>query len=448
MSSLSGNSPERPFRLLRTIKLGTFHIGSAAADLMISAVWNRIMIVDLGMAAGPVALLSAIRYLLAPLSLWAGHRSDHRPFLGRRRISYIWLGRALMLISLPLLPVSAKLLAERPGSAEGWSLTLVSFILFGSGTLISGSPFLALVHDSVPYARRGQAVSIVQFILVASFAVLPLAFARLLPSYEPEAFLQLVGVVVVGAGLVWFGSVWREERAPGESLPSAAPDLRQVFAAIWSDQRARRYALFLGSSAFFAFMQDAVLEPFGGDVFGLSVGETTRFNAYWGSGVLLAMLLTLWLTRRWRPERQVHATRWGLFLLALPLLGLGAASAAQSASSIRPLLVLFGLGFGVFTVGGVSLLMAMSKEGRAGAYLGLWSVIQLVGRGAGIAAGGLLRDVALSLTGGFAGAYASVFWIEGLGALVCIWLLRRADVAGFAGERGQLGRAEALAAAD
>jgi BCD family chlorophyll transporter-like MFS transporter len=110
--------------------------------------------------------------------------------------------------------------------------------------------------------------------------------------------------------------------------------------------------------------------------------------------------------------------------------------------------MIFGLGFGIFTVGGVSLLMAMSVEGRAGAYLGLWSVIQLVGRGAGIAAGGLLRDVAVTVTGGFAGAYASVFWIEALGALACIWLLRRVDVLGFAGERGQVGRAEALAAAD
>jgi BCD family chlorophyll transporter-like MFS transporter len=247
---------------------------------------------------------------------------------------------------------------------------------------------------------------------------------------------------------VWFGSIWREERAPADNLPSAAPDLRQVFAAIWSDQRSRRYALFLGASALFAFMQDAVLEPFGGDVFGLSVGETTRFNAYWGSGVLLAMLLTLWLTRRWRPERQTHTTRWGLLLLALPLLALGASSAAHNLSLVRPLLILFGLGFGIFTVGGVSLLMAMSVEGRAGAYLGLWSVIQLVGRGAGIAVGGVLRDVALALAGDFAGAYASVFWIEALGVLACIWLLRRVDVAGFAGERGQVGRAEAFAAAD
>jgi BCD family chlorophyll transporter-like MFS transporter len=353
-----------------------------------------------------------------------------------------------MLLSIPLLPLSVTILSRGTGSISGWALAVVAFLLFGSGTLISGPPYLALVHDSVPYERRGMAISIVQFMLVASFALLPLTFARLLPIYDAGSFLRLGWTVAVGAAVFWFISVWREERAPKNSLPSAAPDLRQVFAGIWSDRRSRRYALFLGASAVFAFMQDAVLEPFGGDVFGLSVGETTRFNAYWGSGVLLGMVLTMLLTRRWRPERQTHTTRWGLLLLALPLLALGASSAAQNLSSVRPLLILFGLGFGIFTVGGVSLLMAMSVEGRAGAYLGLWSVIQLVGRGAGIAAGGLLRDVAVTVTGGFAGAYASVFWIEALGALACIWLLRRVDVLGFAGERGQVGRAEALAAAD
>ena len=42
-----GRPPVR-FRLGRTLKLGTFHIGSSAADLIVTAIWNRVMIVDLG----------------------------------------------------------------------------------------------------------------------------------------------------------------------------------------------------------------------------------------------------------------------------------------------------------------------------------------------------------------------------------------------------------------
>lgn len=447
--ALSADSrPGSRFQLLRTIKLGTFHIGSSAADLLVTGIWNRIMIVDLGAPAAPIALLSAIRYLLAPLSLWAGHRSDTRPIFGSHRLAYIWLGRGFMLLSLPLLPISASILSRGAGSLSWWALTLFAFLLFGTGTLISGPAYLALVHDSAPYERRGQAISIVQFILVASFAFLPLTFARLLPIYDAGSFIRLGWIVAVGAAVLWFVSVWREERAPAARRSEPAADLRQTFALIWTDLRTRRYAAFLGASAFFAFMQDAVLEPFGGDVFRLTVGETTRFNAFWGSGVLLGMVLTMLLTRRWRPDRQVSTTAWGLLLLALPLFALGAASWIESLPLVRPTLMIFGLGFGVFTVGGVSLLMAMSVEGRAGAYLGLWSVILLVARGAGIAAGGILRDLALGLTRSLPSAYALVFWVEAVGAILSIGLLLRANVAGFAMSRPSASTTEALSAAD
>lgn len=432
------SSPRRNpgFSIARSFKLGSFHIGSSLGDLLTSAVWNRILISDLGIAAWPVALLSALRYFLAPLTLWAGHRSDTRPILGSRRVAYIWLGRLLMLLALPLLPLSVVAIARDAGSLLGWGLALVSFLLYGAGQLTSGAPFLALVHDSTSYEKRGQAVGIVQLMLVVSFAFIPAIYAGVMPAYDPDAFARLVWIGMAGAALFWFFSVWREERpvagAADVQPAAAAPSFRRTFGAMWADPRARRYAVFLAASAFFAFMQDAMLEPFGGDVFGLAAGETTRFNAYWGVGVLISMVGTLILTRRRRPDQQVGATSLGLALLALPLLALGAASLTENLPAVRPILVLFGLGFGIFTVGGVSLLMAVNVEQRAGAYLALWSVIQLVARGAGIATGGVIRDVALATSGQFAVAYASVFLIEALGLLTCIWLLARVDVPAFA----------------
>lgn len=423
------------FSIARSFKLGSFHIGSSLGDLLTSAVWNRILISDLGVAAWPVALLSALRYFLAPLTLWAGHRSDTRPILGSRRVAYIWLGRLLMLLALPLLPLSVVAIARDAGSPLGWGLALVSFLLYGAGQLISGAPFLALVHDSAPYEKRGQAVGIVHLMLVVSFAFIPAIYAGVMPTYDPDAFARLVWIGMAGAALFWFFSVWREERpiaSPAAQPAAAAPSLRRTFAAMWADPRARRYAAFLAASAFFAFMQDAMLEPFGGDVFGLAAGETTRFNAYWGVGVLISMVGTLIFTRRRPPHRQTSTTSLGLALLALPLLALGAASLAQALPAVRPILVLFGVGFGIFTVGGVSLLMAVNTEQRAGAYLALWSVIQLVARGAGIAMGGVIRDAALAISGQFSVAYASVFLIEATGLLVCIWLLARVDVPAFA----------------
>ncbi len=175
---MPNTDPHEPeFSIRRSLKLGSFHIGSSFADLLTSAVWNRVLISDLGIAAWPVALLSALRYFLAPLSLWAGRRSDTRPILGSRRVAYIWLGRLLMLLALPLLPLSTVAITRDPGSPLGWALAVLSFVVYGAGTLISGAPFLALVHDSAPYDKRGQAMGIVQLMLVVSFAFIPALYA-------------------------------------------------------------------------------------------------------------------------------------------------------------------------------------------------------------------------------------------------------------------------------
>ena len=448
MTTPSDAAPEEPtFSVLRSLKIGSFHIGSSLTDLLTSAVWNRILITDLGVAAWPVSLLTALRYLLAPLTLWAGHQSDTRPIFGSRRIAYIWLGRLLMLLSLPLLPLSILAISHDPSATQGWAVAIASFLLYGIGTLISGAPFLALVHDSAPYERRSQAVSIVQIMLVVSFAFIPAIYGALMPAYSIAAFWRLVMIGMTGAAFFWIFSVLGEERRlRQQSPPESAPSFRKTFAEIWEDPRARRYAVFLGASAFFAFMQDAMLEPFGGDVFGLPVGETTRFNAYWGVGVLIAMILTVIFTRRWRPEQQVSTTAWGLGLLGAPLFLLGLASALEMLTMVRPVLIAFGFGFGVFTVGGVSLLMAMNREAQAGSYLALWSVIQLATRGAGIAAGGFIRDIALAITGSYSAAYATLFVIEAMGVFLCIALLFRVDIKGFANERQQQTSASELLA--
>jgi BCD family chlorophyll transporter-like MFS transporter len=358
-----------------------------------------------------------------------------------------------MLVSLPLLPLSTGLIVVERGSLLGWGLAITAFLLYGVGTLISGAPFLALVHDSAPYQKRGQALSIVQFMLVVSFAFIPVIYGRIMPAYDQATFWRLVVIAMIGATFFWFISVWGEEkrarlaRGAAPTVEQPVP-LRVSLRAIWADPRARRYAAFLGASAFFAFMQDAVLEPFGGDVFGLPVGETTRFNAYWGVGVLIAMIATYAVTRGRAPDQQVPTTALGLLLLTAPLALLGFASLNEALAWVRPTLILFGLGFGVYTVGGVSLLMAMSREKQAASYLALWSMIQLVTRGAGIASGGLIRDIALRLTGEYSAAYGTVFLIEAVGLLVCIPLLLRVGVPQFAARRADVGAEFAAALAE
>jgi BCD family chlorophyll transporter-like MFS transporter len=138
-----------------------------------------------------------------------------------------------------------------------------------------------------------------------------------------------------------------------------------------------------------------------------------------------------------------------LALTALPLFLLSVLAVTEWQALLIPVLVLFGLGFGIYTVGAVSLLAAMTTERHAAAYLGLWSMTQLLFRGLGIFAGGAVRDVALGISGSYAIAYASVFLLEAIGLIACIAILQQVDVPGFArGEAKPLGATVTLAAAD
>jgi BCD family chlorophyll transporter-like MFS transporter len=417
------------------LKIGSFNFGSALVDILTASVWNRVMITDLGAGATPVSILLALRYLLAPLSIWAGYRSDTKPIGGLRRTPYIWIGRALMLLAVFLLPISLAQLSVDLSNPIGWVLALLIFVAYGAGTALSGGPFLALIHDRTPAAKRGLAISIAQTMLLLGFAISPIVFGRLLPMYSPEQFQSLAIMTGLAAALFWFFAIWREDRkvtAADIDEHEERPRLGVMLKQMWADSRTRRFAIFLSLGAIASFAQDAVLEPFGGDVFGLTVEQTTRFTAYFGTGVLVLMIITAIVTRQRRPEQQTRPAVIGLSVMIVGLALLAVAGLAYIRWLIIPALLVFGSGFGVYTIGGVSLLMAMTTEKEAGAYLGLWTMIQLVSRGIGIGLGGVVRDVMLAVTGSQAIAYSSVFILEAIGLGVCIALVLRLDVVGFA----------------
>lgn len=423
------NQSPPSFSLLRTFKLGSFHIGSALADILVSGVWNRILIRELGVSATPVALLIGLRYLLAPVSLWAGHRSDTHPLFGKYRLPYIYIGRLLLWLALPLLPLSVVELSRDSASIAGWGLALVIFVLYGLGTFISGAPFLALVRASAPPSRKGLAVIIVETILLSGFAIVPITYSVMMRTYSLDGFWRLVTLAMVGGALAWLVSVWGEERTPPEAVsPTGQSDtlpLGTVARQMWNQTNTRLFFGVLGFGAIALFAQDAVLEPLGGELFNLDVAQTTRFSAYYGTGVLLALIIGSWLTRKWVPQAYTTVTLTGLVLVIVTLGVLAYVTFSHALPLLNPTLFLFGLASGVYTVGGLNLMVAMTDDRYAGAYLGVWSLAQLVFRGIGIALGGIILDTVKHLTNVPAAGYAAVFVMEmGAAALAIVLLVR------------------------
>ena len=431
-----GQETDIPFNVWRILRLSTFQIGSAMGDILMGGIWNRIMISDLGIPAWPVTLLVAFRYLLAPISLWVGHRSDTQKFLGYYRTSYIWLGRAMMVLSFPILGASTVILEENTTNPVGWLTAGLCFLLYGFGTLSSGSPYLALVRDSAPKDKQGIAIGIVQTSLIILFPVVAIGFGRMLKTYDSGMFWRLIFFVsLVGGFFWWFGvaGVERSNRRQGIApKPSRRIDLRATMVKIWNDQNTRRFFAVLFIATFSAWMQEGILEPYGADLFGMDVGQTTRLTAWWGTATVVVLVLAFLVRRRQPPEEQAGATSAGLVVMALGMAILVGSALSGNLTTFRTGLVIFGGGFGLYSFGGFSLMAAMSPAPDSGAYLGLWTIAVLVSRGLGTFAGGVFRDLflAIDLTTGV--AYGLIFAISAIGLLVAARIVFGLDAVGFA----------------
>ena len=460
-------STEKNLSVARNIKIGFFHLGSGMADIMTTGVWNRIMISDLGFAATPVSLLVSLRYFLAPLGVWAGRVSDERRVGGFQRLFWIWLGRALMVLSVFALGTTTTTLAR---GAEAtpiiWLMLTLALLTFSLGNALSGSTFLALIYDRAAPHQRGRAVGIVWTFLLLGFTVGGILFGILLPSAESSEMLAFGGAaltsmlpfahllnigglsftpdtlqnlfIVAGLmlGMLWFVSLLGEEKRSREALiqesgetDAPSTSLMEDLRMVWRSRPMRFFAIYLGFSMAFAFSQDAVLEPFAGDVFGMDARITTKFAAYWGSMSILGTLVFLWLSHRIKRLTNTRVSFMGVVILIATFVLLTVCAVFEIRGLVTISLIALGLGLGVWNVGTLGLMMDMSPLERAGTFLGFWTLVVTLSRGFGVSSGGIIRDIALQLTGSLNSAYAAVFILGTAGLLVSAWALRKSATA-------------------
>jgi BCD family chlorophyll transporter-like MFS transporter len=269
--------------------------------------------------------------------------------------------------------------------------------------------------------------------------------------------------MIIG-GFFWVFAIWdaekREQHRRQPVVTHEAPlgrrqlqgsDLALTLQKIWADPRTRRFFFFLSLATLAAWAQDAILEPFGAEVFNLPLDRTTRFNSYWQTATVLTLVSSAYLWRKRPPEQQSRITGSGLLGMAVGMMMLAATAIWQQVHLIELALFVFGGGFGVYTFGGLSLMAVMCTDEEAGAYLGLWTISILIFKGVGTFLGGLLRDILLlNLQWDAAISYGLVFALEAVGLVGAVLILARLDVMGFARDVGRtLSRTEAqIASAD
>jgi len=423
---------DRTLGWIAIFRLGLVQTAIGSIVVLVTATLNRVMVVELSLAATIPGLLVGLHYgvqLLRPL--W-GHASD----VGGRRTR--WIVGGMFLLGLGAAGASVAVAVMAHNAVLGLILAFLDFVLIGFGVGAAGTSLLALLASSVAPERRPAAATIVWLMMIAGMAVIATVAGGLLDPFSHARLIAVVGVTALAALALTAVALWGVENAisPQNVVTSArAPvPFRQSLAEAWADPKARLFTIFVFVSMLAFSAQDLILEPFGGIVFGWTPGETTSLAGIQHGGVFLGMLTTGIggsLLSKWYPGALRVITVGGCVASAVALLGLSLA-AAQPA--IWPLSAnVFALGFanGIFAVAAIGSMMALAGAAgpeRTGTRMGLWGAAQAIAFGLGGLVGTIAVDLTRWISGQVAASYGLVFTLEALAFLAAAAIAARVAI--------------------
>lgn len=417
-------------RWLRVLRLGLFQFGMGLSLAPLTGTLNRVLIDEARIPAVAVGFLIAIHYFVSPARALIGFRSDQDRAKGNWRTPYVVLGAMLTYGGLATAPFSLILLGGA-GTISFWPAMLICtliFLAYGIGVNIVETIYLALVSDITAPQERGRVLAVLWIMLVLGTIVSSVLVGMFLVDYNPMRLIRVMQGSAVIFVVLTFLSLWGQERLRPDGKVLAQHDeirvrlsLKESLQMLISQKmiRAIFVLLFIATTAFAT--HDVLLEPYGGQVLGMSVAATTRLTAWWGTAMLSAIALAGWLL--WRGRSPALPLFLGCVSGALGFLIISYASDVALVGPFRAGVWLIGMGRGMFIVGSLSLIMTITDRGHAGLFLGLWGMSQALAQGFGTIGGGLVRDIALHMTGSVVLGYTTVYAISLIGLLVALLLL-------------------------
>jgi len=380
----------------RLMRLSLFQVSVGMAVVLLNGTLNRVMIVELDVPTWLVALMVSLPLVFAPFRALVGFRSDtHRSVLGWRRVPYIWLGTMLQFGGFAVMPFALLVLS---GDTHGpmWigdAGAALAFLLVGAGLHTTQTAGLALATDLAPEGSRPRVVAFLYVMSLLGMVGSALAFGVLLAQFAEIRLIQ----VIQGAALMTFVlnviALWKQEpRRPSvAAAPVERPAFRDALNSLFEKGLSLRVlvAVALGTAGF--SMQDILLEPYGGEILKLSVGETTTLTAFLAAGTLAGLALA---SRSL--AREVDAYRLAGYGVVVGIAAFSSVIFAEPLASL-PLFflgtTLIGFGGGLFAIGTLTAVMELAKDGQGGLLLGAWGAVQASAAGLGIALGGAIRDI-------------------------------------------------------
>ncbi|WP_439507523.1 PucC family protein [Yoonia sp.] len=382
------------------LRLSLFQVSVGMAAVMLLGTLNRVMIVELGIASTLVAMMIAIPVLVAPFRALVGFKSDnYRSAIGWKRIPYLWFGTMWQFGGLAIMPMALLVLSGDRALDVGWAGYVgagLAFLLTGIGMHMTQTAGLALAADRATEQTRPKVVALLYVMNLVGMAFAALIIGALLRDYSALRLVQVVQGTAVITLLLNLIALWKQERVVPMTKAQRSepgPTFREAWADLAKGGDAGRLlaVVFFGTMAF--NMQDVLLEPYGGEILGLSVSATTMLTAMWACGALVGFAVAArWLARGDDPFRMCAR---GLLAGVAAFCAVIFAAPVGSATLFYIGAGLIGFGSGLFGVSTLTAAMTMPTIGRAGRglALGAWGAAQATGAGLSIFIGGTLRDL-------------------------------------------------------
>ena len=391
-------SPELP--LSRILRLALFQVSVGMATVLLMGTLNRVIIVELGIHAWVVAVLAALPVLIAPFRALIGHRSDHhRSAIGWKRAPYLWFGTLWQFGGLAIMPFALLLISgDTTGPMWiGYAGGALAYLMTGVGLHMTQTAGLALATDLAPEETRPRVVALLYVMLLVGVGISAFVFGWLLRDFDNVTLVGVVQGAAVATLVLNLVALWKQETVRPMSREERArptPSFRDAWRDFLAGGRAGRLlvAIALGTGAF--AMQDILLEPYGGEILGMTVGQTTALTGLWSLGALAGFAAAARLLGRGFDPCLLAA--WaavaGVFAFAIVVFS----DPLQSAGLFRVGAVCIGFGSGLFAVSGLTAAMALARSG-SGLALGAWGAATATAAGAGVLLGGVIKDVVTGL---------------------------------------------------
>lgn len=440
--------------LLTMFRLGLFQMSLGIMSILTLGVLNRVLIDGLAVPAVIAAGAIAMHQFVAPARVWFGQMSDAKPLFGLHRSGYIWLGSITFALISYLAVQASWQLGAGVSAAGGWGWTgqiaiwtgflAILFTLYGLALSASSTPFAALLVDVSDEDDRSKLVGVVWSMLMVGIvigAILSGGLLRQLEADAPIAALQasinrlFVIVPTIVVGLILLATVGVEKHYSRFASRSTLIDredkitLGRALRVLTASRQTGLFFTFLLVMTISLFMQEPVLEPYGGQVFGMSYSETTQLNAFWGMGTLVGLSSTGFLIVP-RLGKQRTAVL-GCWLVAACFSLIILSGFTQNPGLLRGALFVFGLASGFTTTGAISMMLDLTAAETAGTFIGAWGLSQALARAIATVMGGTVLTVGKQLFSNLVLAYGLVFGLQAIGMIIAVWFLRRVNVREF-----------------